>query len=161
MKSDHTQIELEKHFRKAVQKNKTIRNANMLIHSEKHGIHLNMAEGSVYGKPAHPEQPYIIASIDKLFTSVLIGILEEQGKLSYEDPIASYLDPDMMKDLHIYKGKNYSNEIKVRHLLNHTSGLYDFVEDKPNKGTPMIDMLLKEATYYWTQRNLLSGLKNT
>ena len=77
MENGNTHIQLENRFRKKVRKDKNIKNAYMLIHSEKHGIHLNMAEGSTGNFTAHPEQPFFIASIDKLFTSVLIGSLVE------------------------------------------------------------------------------------
>ncbi|WP_281176884.1 serine hydrolase [Amphibacillus sediminis] len=119
MRNGKTHIVLENRFRKVIQKDKNIQNAYMLIHSEKQGIHVNMAEGSTGSIPAHPEQPYFIASIDKLFTSVLIGSLEEQGKLSYEDAIASYFDSELLHNLHIYKGKDYTNEINKTFIESH------------------------------------------
>jgi len=63
--------------------------------------------------------------------SVLIGILVEKAKISYEDHVYSYIDHDLLHNLHVYKGKEYTNDIKIKHLLNHTSGLNCFIEDKP------------------------------
>ena len=60
------------------------------------------------------ETKYKIASITKLFTSVLIMQLYEQGKVDLNSSIKTYL-PD-------YSG-NGANKIIIRHLLNHTSGL--------------------------------------
>lgn len=57
---------------------------------------------------------YKIASITKLFTSVLIMQLFEQGKLDVNKPIIDYL-PD-------YKGEG-GGKITIHQLLNHTSGL--------------------------------------
>lgn len=159
MRNGKTHIALEKRFRKKVHKDKNIKNAYMLIHSEKQGIHLNMAEGSTGNLPAHPEQPYFIASIDKLFTSVLIGSLEEQERLSYEDLIASYLDSDLLHNLHIYKGKDYTNEIKIKHLLNHTSGLFGDALDQPKRGTSMIDFLFDEPSEFWTSQHIIQWSK--
>jgi len=49
-----------------------------------------MAEGTTDSMPANAQQPYFIASIGKLFTSVLIGILVETIMISYEDTITQF-----------------------------------------------------------------------
>ena len=85
-------VTMEKVFRKKVHNDKNIQHAFFLIHSEKHGIHLNMAEGTTEGGVIHPGQPFFIASIDKIFTAVLIAKFAEEGKLSFDDRIVSYLD---------------------------------------------------------------------
>lgn len=53
---------------------------------------------------------YPIASITKLYSSVLIMKLVEQGKLSLEDPISMFIPDVKLED-----------QIKVKHLLSHTS----------------------------------------
>jgi len=121
MKKEKVQSLITEHFTKAVQKDRKIHNAYLLIHSGKLGIHLNIAEGSTGNRPANAQQPYFIASIGKLFTSVLIGILVEKGMISYEDSITQFLDNNLLHNLHIYRGKDYTNHIKIKHLLNHTS----------------------------------------
>jgi D-alanyl-D-alanine carboxypeptidase len=63
--------------------------------------------------------------VGKLFTATLIAMLFEQGKLDFTDRIGDYLDSDLMNELHVYRGHDYSNEITIRHLLMQTSGLYD------------------------------------
>jgi CubicO group peptidase (beta-lactamase class C family) len=60
------------------------------------------------------ETKYKIASVTKLFTSVLIMQLVEQGKIGLNNPIGNYL-PE-------YRGQG-SDKITITHLLNHTSGL--------------------------------------
>jgi Beta-lactamase class C and other penicillin binding proteins len=64
-----------------------------------------MAEGSTGNRPTNAQQPYFIASIGKLFTSVLIGILVEKGMISYEDTITQFLDNNLSHNLHIYRGR--------------------------------------------------------
>ena len=93
---ENTQKSIEKLFRNTVQKDRKIHNAYLLVHSDKLGIHLNVAEGSTNNITANENQPYYIASVGKLFTAVLVGILVEQGKLSYEDTIISYLEKDLL-----------------------------------------------------------------
>lgn len=73
----------------------------------------------------NPKQQAYMASVGKIFTSVLISILYENGQLSFEDGITKYLDRELVRHLHVYQGKDYTNDIKIIHLLNQTSGLYD------------------------------------
>ncbi|WP_279401992.1 serine hydrolase [Piscibacillus salipiscarius] len=70
-----------------------------------------------------------MASITKLFTTTCIFILREQGKLQLDDEIARYLDEETLRNLHVYKGRDYSNRITLSNLLFHTSGLRDVIEE--------------------------------
>ena len=64
--------------------------------------------------PNTNETLYKIASVTKIFTSVLIMQLYEQGRIDLDGTIGKYY-PD-------YSGKG-TGKITIRHLLNHTSGL--------------------------------------
>ncbi|WP_068674037.1 serine hydrolase [Oceanobacillus sp. Castelsardo] len=75
----------------------------------------------------------LTASITKLFTTSCILILREREKLSLDDKIAKYFGEDMLSGLHIYKGKEYSMDLTLSHLLFHTSGLPDAIEEGSNK----------------------------
>ncbi|MBT1705825.1 serine hydrolase [Chryseosolibacter indicus] len=55
-----------------------------------------------------------IGSLTKPFTALLILKLAEERKLSIDDPIIKYI-PDYPR----------GNEIKIKHLLTHTAGLYE------------------------------------
>ena len=79
------------------------------------------------------DTPFFIASITKLFTTTCIYILSEQGKLSLDDEISRYLNEDLLKNLHVYKGREYSNRLTISNLLFHTSGLRDVIEEGSNK----------------------------
>ena len=73
-----------------------------------------------YGKanenlPATPALPYQIASNSKQFTAMALLLLEDEGKLSLNDPVAKYLP-----------GITQGDRITIRQLLSHTSGLQDF-----------------------------------
>lgn len=63
-----------------------------------------------------PENVFMLASITKQMTAVAILMLEEQGKLSVEDPITKFI-PDYPT-----QGKT----ITIHHLLNHTSGIKSY-----------------------------------
>ena len=159
MNKERVQTLIADRFRNKVHKDRKIHNGYLLVHSEKTGIHLNIAEGVTGNIPANVNQPYYIASIGKLFTSVLVGILFEKGELSYEDRITQYLDDDLIHNLHVYKGIDYTGHITIKHLLNHTSGLHDYFGDKPKQVTPMLDQILSEPSHFWTPQEIVQWSK--
>ncbi|CAM3205961.1 serine hydrolase domain-containing protein [Filibacter tadaridae] len=138
---------IEKSFIKQVQKDKRLKSAFLLVHSEMKGIHLNIAEGSM-----NPKQPAYMASVGKIFTSVIISILYENGHLSIDDSITRYLDHELVNNLHVYKGKDYTKEIKVKHLLNHTSGLYDTFY-------PLLEKLLVDQDFNMSPQEAITWAK--
>lgn len=140
---------IEKSFRRQVQNDKNIKSAAILVHSETKGIHVNLSAGL-----NDATQPLYMASVGKLFTSVLISMLYEMGKLSFEDRLKSYLNEDLLRNLHVYEGIDYTNEIKIKHLLNHTSGLADNFRPLLNKllNDPNFNMSTEEAIV-WAKTN--------
>ena len=68
------------------------------------------------GAAITPETSFNIASVSKQFTAVALLQLCEQGKVSLEDNVSKYF-PDFTND--IWK------DIKVKHLLSHSSGIPD------------------------------------
>jgi CubicO group peptidase (beta-lactamase class C family) len=73
--------------------------------------------------PLDDNSIFELASVSKQFTAMGIVLLEQKGKLNYEDPIIKYI-PEMA----YYKG------ITIRHLLNHTGGLPDYMQLVGTKG---------------------------
>ena len=65
--------------------------------------------------PAEPSMAYPIGSISKQFTATAILLLQQQGKLSVDDPVAKYF-PELTR----------AKDVKVRNLLTMTSGYEDF-----------------------------------
>ena len=73
--------------------------------------------------PASEKTAFAIYSITKTFTAVATMMLVEEGKVSLEDPISKHL-----------AGLPAAwNQVTIRHLLTHTSGIKDFcdVPDSP------------------------------
>jgi len=58
---------------------------------------------------------YAIGSISKQFTAACVLLLQEEGKLSIDDPIAKYF-PELTR----------ANDVKIRNILSHTSGYEDY-----------------------------------
>lgn len=68
--------------------------------------------------PATPQSVFRIGSLTKQFTSAVIMQLVEQGKLSLDDNINTYI-PNF---------PTHGRTILVRHLLNHTSGIPSYTD---------------------------------
>ncbi len=147
-----TETPIEDLFRNQVQKDLSVRSAHLLVHAEKAGIHVNLAEGSTGGMPGNPQQPWYIASVGKLFTAVLVASLFEEGRLTLGDGVAAFLDDELLANLHLYQGTDYTREIKVRHLLNHTSGLADHFY-------PLLERLLEDPEFDSTPREIVEWSK--
>ncbi|MEE4197298.1 MAG: serine hydrolase domain-containing protein [Bacteroidales bacterium] len=154
-KTASVQKKIEKIFRQQVHRDKKLKNAYLLVHSEKLGIDLNLAAGETDGIQANPKQANHMASVGKLFTATIIGMLNDRGQLNFDDPLVNYLDNDITQNLHIYKGKDYTREITVKHLLTQTSGLNDvfFPLLKKMIQDPTLKMNVREALE-WGKANL-------
>lgn len=147
---------------KTVNKNQDLQHGILLVHSDKLNIHWEFAYGTVGNrqKPITEDHTFHIASIGKTFTSALIGKLYEEGEISYNDPINKFLSDDILKDLHVYEGKAYSDEILVRHLLNHTSGIADYFEEQPEKGKSILELAMDEPDRFWTPIETIQWTKD-
>ena len=65
---------------------------------------------------ATPETDYRLASVSKQFTAMAVMLLAQDGKLRYDQPARDFL-PEL---------PTAASAVTVRHLLNHTSGLWDY-----------------------------------
>lgn len=106
------------------------------------------------------DQPYFIASTTKLFTTAIMLQLQSQGKLNLDDAISLYLDADIVHGLHVYKGKEYSNELTIKHLLSHTSGLPDYFHGKGKSGKSLEDELIQGNDQSWTFEQSIERTKS-
>lgn len=77
------------------------------------GIGLSSIENNTKN---NTETIFSVASVAKQFTASCIWVLVQEKKLSLEDDIRNYL-PEM---------PNYGMPIKIKHLLNHTSGIRNY-----------------------------------
>ena len=143
---------IEAMFRNQVSKDKNAKNAYLLVHSDQKDIHINLAEGATGRFSADPHQPNYMASVGKLFTSTIVSILYEQGMLSFDDRITEHLDQELLKGLHVHKGIDHTNQIRIKHLLNQTSGLPDNFE-------PLLDELLADPDFSITPKEAIEWVK--
>jgi CubicO group peptidase (beta-lactamase class C family) len=72
--------------------------------------------------PATIQTDYRLASLTKQFTATAIMLLVQDGRLHYDDRVIDLL-PGFPA---------YGRDIRVRHLLNHTSGIWDYEDFVPD-----------------------------
>jgi CubicO group peptidase (beta-lactamase class C family) len=173
MERQEARSRLESRLQSAVEDNADLHSAYLLVHSESRDLHWNLATGQTDGIEATPEQPYYAASIGKTFTSTIVAMLADDGQLRFSDPISEYLSASILDGLHTINGRDYTDDIRIRHLLGHTSGLphslpeggkmflNSRLEESP-EGKALFDEMLEdpdrvwepEETIEWAKRNL-------
>ena len=81
----------------------------------------------------------------KTFTAAAVLRLMEDGKLGLDDPIAEHLFSAATIAL-VRRGGYDIGALRVRHLLQHTSGLYDYAEDPAFQAS-----VVRRPRHRWTR----------
>ncbi|WP_242613327.1 serine hydrolase [Herbihabitans rhizosphaerae] len=134
----------------------------VIVHRSQHGQALRYADANGTELPAgqqvpmRPDTIFDMASISKLFTSITVMQLIEQGKVDVDAPVAKYL-PEF--------GVNGKEAITVKQLLTHVSGLEPFLPlwrdwpDVPSRIKAVMDVAPKSVpgtTYVYSDLNLIT-----
>ena len=82
-----------------------------------------------------------MGSITKSFVAVTLLLMQEDGLISMEDPISMYLD----------NYPNVDSSITIRQLLNHTSGLNDYL----NENEESVNTWIEQPDRIWTIDTLM------
>jgi D-alanyl-D-alanine carboxypeptidase len=90
--------------------------------------------------PMEPTTNVRIASISKIFTAVVALQLVDEGKIQLDQPIAAWL-PDLVPN---------GDRLTVHNLLQHTTGLYDYLEDRN-----FVNRTYREPDRIFTPRELV------
>jgi CubicO group peptidase (beta-lactamase class C family) len=105
------------------------------------------------------DHQYFIASTTKLFTTAIILKLRAEEKLNLEDKISYFIDKSILSGLNVYKGKDYSQELTIKHLLAHTSGLPDYFQGKSESGFCLENEITKGNDQFWTFEEAIERTK--
>ena len=112
------------------------------------------------GSPMEPTTPFWIASITKIFIAATVLKLQESGRLSIDDTVSSYLPEGMLKGVHVVKGVDYGDQLTLRHLLCHASGIADYLEIKDANGKTMVDRMEEGDGSPWQIEDILETVRN-
>jgi D-alanyl-D-alanine carboxypeptidase len=100
------------------------------------------------GRPMTAGTPVRIASNTKTFVAAAVLRLNEEELLDLDDSIADFLPEEYVKML---EGDGYDpRAMTVRHLLNHTSGLFDHTS-----GDRYTEAILADPMHRWTRAEQL------
>jgi D-alanyl-D-alanine carboxypeptidase len=95
-------------------------------------------------------EKFRIASVTKTFTATVLLKLEATGRLSLDDSVETWLPG-------VVRGKGYRPEsITVRHLLNHTSGIFDYNMDEGFRAKYAGDEFDRNRHTKWSPSELLA-----
>lgn len=85
------------------------------------------------------ETAFNLASVNKMITAVAIAQLVEAGKLSFQDPLAKFLPG--------FPNPRAAREIRIEHLLTHTSGLGSYLGPRFSAArAETVDEMMRFAT---------------
>ena len=145
-------------FEKTFKNSKYSKAATLLVHSDSLKIHLKSSAGLLEDQKSKviPDQPFHTASIGKMFTSVLIYQLVESGKLSLNDSVQKILGAEILINLFVYEGVDYSEKATISHLLSHTSGVDDYFDSVDKKNKSVIDEITTNPEKFWTPLDLVN-----
>lgn len=123
----------------------------VLLLSDGHGEMCKEALGLAnieLGVPLTTQSVFEIGSITKLFTATAVLLLEQQGKLKRADPISHYI-----------AGINTQKEaVTIEHLLSHTSGLVDpindpeFLSTRIQESVTLLELVNTFKNGYWQEK---------
>ncbi|MAW83721.1 MAG: hypothetical protein CL832_04740 [Crocinitomicaceae bacterium] len=95
-----------------------------LLVADSHGIWTGAAgyadiENNILMQPCHILKP---GSVTKMIIGNVMWQLQEEGQVNIEDPISNYV-PELAANI------TYGDQITIKMLLNHTSGIYPIARD--------------------------------
>ena len=95
-------------------------------------------------KQMHNSEAFNLANLSKMFTAFAVFQLEEKNKLNLDQTLTD-----------IFPGfPDYGSQVKIHHLMNHTSGLKNFDEDEPSTNEDVLEFLKEQK-----ETNFNSGEK--
>ena len=115
--------------------------------------------GQPDGTPMEVDTPFWIASVTKLYIASTILKLHETGMLSIDNYVMEYLSEDLLKGVHVINGVDYYDQLTIRHLLSHSSGIPDYLEIKVKGGKTLIDRVLEGRDMSWSIEDILEDVR--
>lgn len=142
--------QIEKLLDKAAKKTETLQFAMNLPEL---GIHYSYSS-------TVPDQRFHSASVGKLMTSTLIFMAIEKGMIALDTPVKTILEPGMLDGLFVVEGRDFQEEVTVKHLLGHMSGINDYFEGKTADGVLFTGEIVQNPDFFWTPKDLLDFTRN-
>lgn len=119
-KSDHYQAIIDDYVKKGLP-------GVILLVKDDNGFYVGSSgmadiDKGIKMQPCHVSK---IASITKFMLGITIFRLQEKGILSIDDKVSKYIDADILDKI-----ENGNEDLRIRNLMNHTSGIYEVIKDQ-------------------------------
>jgi CubicO group peptidase (beta-lactamase class C family) len=101
------------------------------------------------GRPMKSDDLFWIASMTKPLTAISIAMLQEEGKLSFDDPVSKFIPEFANLQVSSSRGGSTSKpsrQVTLRDLLTHTSGLGELANRAPHQTLEQTATLLAQTT---------------
>ena len=131
------------------------------IVSPEDGFDETFVVGESHGAMTVVDQPFHVASVGKLFTAALAGMLVDEELIAFDDPIVDYFEEGVLDGLFVFEGVDYQNEVTVAMLLGHTSGLADYFEDAGRDGLSGEEWMLAEPDRFWAPDEIVDFTRDS
>ena len=153
---DHLDAELQDILSELVTRDQSVKNCVVSVVKGDGSFAWSGAAGRIQGDVAmSKDTPIYIARITKLYKATVIMMLFERGAVALDDPMAKYLPHALIDRIHVYAGTDYSNNITVRELFAHRSGIAGYYTEKASGGKSLFDELVKNPERRWTVRETI------
>ena len=103
----------------------------------------------------YKNQRFHSASIGKVFCATLMLMAIEDGLCNLDTKISDILASTLLEHLFVYKDVDYKDQVTVKQLLNHTSGVNDYFEGKTMNHPSFIDQVLNDKDHIYTPDELI------
>ena len=154
LSSDEFDAAITAELEKTVAENDSLSSALLTIYSGEHDDLRQYAVGTTHlggDEPATVDSPYHSASVGKTMLTTVFGQLADEGVLSLDDPIATWLPAATLDGLF-----TRPEEVTIAHLLAHTSGAADYFEGPVTSVPTMLDLITTEPDTVFTPQSLLA-----
>ncbi len=112
------------------------------------------------GTPMTAETPFWIASITKLFIASVTLKLHEEGRVCIDRPMDAYLPGNITRGLHRFRGTDYTDQITLRNLLEHSSGLPDYIEIRRKGEKSLFECILEQGDTSWSREDMVDIVRD-
>ncbi len=103
---------------------------------------------------------YFIASVTKLYVTIVVMRLIDEQKISLDDKISKFLPEQLIHGLHVLKGVDYTSQLTIKHLISNTAGIPDYFFHKQPSGKTAADELLSGKDEAWDLDKTIGLVKN-
>ncbi|GAA3217309.1 serine hydrolase domain-containing protein [Oerskovia jenensis] len=150
---------IEERLRSAVDAEPTLSSALLTVYSGPEDRLLQYAVGTERAGsdvPARTDSTYHSASVGKSMLATVYGQLVDEGTLTFDAPVATWLDAETLAGLFVVDGTDHAPEVTIGQLLSHTSGVADYFEGPVTSGTPILERVAHDPDHLFTPQELVA-----